>query len=285
MPWYKQSGAFQRRADVNHQLRLPFARGDGELPLVKARKSAILGPEPSEFGQCRLKRPRTTANIPVFYKREGDIPGNFRGTKQSLNPRRNTHMKAHHVMLLVTFGAFVMVGGQRATAGGSGNTPLPTGKFSTNVTGSFAICVDPKTFANEPCSNTGVLAVPYSFTATGDTTRDKTGGCHTRTHVVTPLPPSALPPIVDSKDHISFKITDYDPTTGLGDLSFIGYDGGQCIGATFDRTGATVTTSGTEHFAVSQSGTRIDAIVTSLTGAANSFQYGSWIFNGVDLKQ
>jgi hypothetical protein len=194
-------------------------------------------------------------------------------------------MKAHHLVLLVTFGAFVMFSGQRAAAGGSGNTPLPTGQFSTDVTGSFAICVDPKTFANEPCSTTGVLAVPYSFTANGYTTRDKTGGCHTRTQVATPLPPSALPPIVDDKNHIPFKITDYDPTTGVGDLSFISYDGGRCIGATFDSTGATVISSGTEHFAVSQSGTRIDAIVTSFTGAANSYQYGSWIFNGVDLKQ
>ena len=54
MPWYKQSGAFQRRAAVNHQLRWPFARGDGELQLLKAGKSAILGPKPPESGECRL---------------------------------------------------------------------------------------------------------------------------------------------------------------------------------------------------------------------------------------
>ena len=55
MPWYKQSGAFQRRAAVNHQLRWPFARGDGELPLLKAGKSAILDPKPPESGKCRLR--------------------------------------------------------------------------------------------------------------------------------------------------------------------------------------------------------------------------------------
>ena len=54
MPWYKQSGAFQRRAAVNHQLRWPFARGDGELPLLKAGKSAILAPKPPESGECRV---------------------------------------------------------------------------------------------------------------------------------------------------------------------------------------------------------------------------------------
>ena len=42
MPWYKQSGAFQRRAAVNHQLRWPFARGDGDLPLPKPVRDAIL---------------------------------------------------------------------------------------------------------------------------------------------------------------------------------------------------------------------------------------------------
>ena len=42
LPWYKQSGAFQRRAAVNHQLRWPFARGDGDLPLPKPVRNAIL---------------------------------------------------------------------------------------------------------------------------------------------------------------------------------------------------------------------------------------------------
>ena len=31
---------------LNHQLRWPFARGDGELPLLKTGKTAILGPKP-----------------------------------------------------------------------------------------------------------------------------------------------------------------------------------------------------------------------------------------------
>jgi hypothetical protein len=41
MPWYKQGGAFQRRAAVNHQLRWPFARGDVDLPMPKPVRSAI----------------------------------------------------------------------------------------------------------------------------------------------------------------------------------------------------------------------------------------------------
>jgi hypothetical protein len=195
-------------------------------------------------------------------------------------------MKAHHLMLLVTFGAFVMVGGQKATAGGKGNTPLPTGQFSSGITGTLAICVNPTTFANEPCSTAGALAIPLTVTGTGYTTRDETGGCHTRTEMFSPLPPNAMAPTIDSTLHIPFKITNYDPTTGVGDLSFIGYDGGKCVGgSSFDSNGATEAFTGTEHFAVSQGGTRIDGIITSLTGAVNSSQYGSFILNQVDLKE
>jgi hypothetical protein len=39
MPWYKQSGAFQRRGDVNRRTRPLFASGGGELPLPKAFKA------------------------------------------------------------------------------------------------------------------------------------------------------------------------------------------------------------------------------------------------------
>jgi hypothetical protein len=51
MPWYKQSGAFQRWGAVSRRLRTPFARGDGELPLRKSFKGAI---KPPESGGCRL---------------------------------------------------------------------------------------------------------------------------------------------------------------------------------------------------------------------------------------
>ena len=69
MPWYKQSGAFQRRAAVNHQLRWPFARGDGELPLLKASKSAILGSKPPESGGCQFKLVRV-----LWVRRNGMRP-------------------------------------------------------------------------------------------------------------------------------------------------------------------------------------------------------------------
>lgn len=192
-------------------------------------------------------------------------------------------MKARHVMLPVTFAFFVAVGGQIATAGGSGNPPLPTGQFSNIATGSLAVCLDPTTFAFESCSAKGVLILPLSFSAAGLATRDKNGACVSRTNVASSLPPNAQPPIVDSKVHELVKITDYDPATGVGDASFTNYDGGQCIGAKFDSTGATVTGSGTEHFVVSKGGNRIDVITITLTNSTDSI--GSFSFNSVDLKQ
>jgi hypothetical protein len=97
------------------------------------------------------------------------------------------------------------------------------------------------------------------------------------------LPPSAQPPLVDSKSHVAVTITDYDPATGVGDASYADYDNGQCIGAKFDSTGATSTGTGTEHFVVSRRGTRIDVIDTAQTDATDSV--GSFSINSVLLKQ
>jgi hypothetical protein len=77
----------------------------------------------------------------------------------------------------------------------------------------------------------------------------------------------ASPPFVSILYSVS-KITSYDPVTGTGEKSFTDYVGGQCRGAIFDSTGATVVDIGTEHIAVSNNGKRIDTIVTSLTDSA-----------------
>jgi hypothetical protein len=63
-PWYKQSGAFQRRAAVNHQLRWPFARGDGDLPLLKPVRSAILALK--RPGIWRMSVNALTSPVTVF---------------------------------------------------------------------------------------------------------------------------------------------------------------------------------------------------------------------------
>jgi hypothetical protein len=59
--WYKQSGAFQRRAAVNHQIRWPFARGDGDLPLPKPVRNAILASKPPGIWRMTVKVPPALA--------------------------------------------------------------------------------------------------------------------------------------------------------------------------------------------------------------------------------
>ena len=44
----------QRFAALERQLRARFARGERELPLLKATKGPILAPRPQEFGECRI---------------------------------------------------------------------------------------------------------------------------------------------------------------------------------------------------------------------------------------
>jgi hypothetical protein len=54
MPRCRPVSAGQRSSAINHQLRSPAARGDGDLPLLKAFKGAILAPKSLESGECRL---------------------------------------------------------------------------------------------------------------------------------------------------------------------------------------------------------------------------------------
>ena len=104
----------------------------------------------------------------------------------------------------------------------------------------------------------------------GATVRDSAGnGCGTHTAVVAFSPPVPQAPFVVPVTHV-FKVTKYDPTTGIGDQSLTEYSGGTCNGAIFNNTGATLSVTGTLHFVVSEGGNRIDNIVTSLNFAGPS---------------
>ena len=67
------------------------------------------------------------------------------------------------------------------------------------------------------------------------------------------------------------KTTSFDPTTGSGSASVSQYHGGSCAGAAFDSTDAILTGTGTQSFMVSDSGNRIDAIVTSFSMVTSPF--------------
>ena len=201
-------------------------------------------------------------------------------------------MKTRYAVLLVMLAAFAAVLSQKAIAGkgeggGQGETgeiPLAVGQFSTTVQGSFAICLNSTTFAEESCSTAGAAVFPLSILQNGVTTWDKEGNlCSTVTEVDSNLPVDASPPTVTANENTVGKPLNYNSTTGIGDGSFTTYVGGACNGATFDNTGATELSSGTFHFVVTDDGKRIDFLVTKLTNSTGSL--GDFSISGTDLRQ
>ena len=171
--------------------------------------------------------------------------------------------------------------GSKGTEGG---ILLPAGQFSFTSQGSFAICLDPSTFAQEPCTTGGALVLPLTVLDNGASVFDEFGNsCTTYTQVDTDLPADASPPSVTANIHIAGKPLDYDSSTGIGDNSITGYTGGSCNGATFDSSGATEIYRATGHFVVSEGGNRLDSIITALTNPANSI--GAFSASGTDLRQ
>lgn len=158
-------------------------------------------------------------------------------------------MKSRRAMF---FGAMAigLAAGSQAIAGGS--IPLPHGNFSVTVNGSESSCTSPNS------------CIQLNIIEAGATMRDSAGnGCGTHTAVVTFSPPVPAAPIVAQVTHV-FKVTNYDPTTGIGDQLLTEYSGGKCSGAIFIQGSATQSVSGTLHFVVSEGGNRIDNVVTAL---------------------
>jgi hypothetical protein len=185
----------------------------------------------------------------------------------------------------IILAGFAAIVSQNAIADGEQDgIPLPTGRYSSTVQGSLAICLNPNTFAEESCSTSGVLVVPLSVLDNGIITEDTQGNnCATVTEVDSNLPVDASPPTVTPNQHIVGKVLHYDSATGTGDGRFTTYIGGTCIGATFDSTGATRISSGTDHFVVSDGGERIDFILTKATNSADSI--GDFSLSGTNLRQ
>jgi hypothetical protein len=124
--------------------------------------------------------------------------------------------------------------------------------------------------------------VPLTVLDVGAGRRDGAGNsCGTFTETDTVSPVGLLPPVVVVANNVATVIS-YDPTTATGDFSFTNYFGGKCTGATFDKTGATVASTGTAHFAVSERGKRIDWVITSLNTPESAV--GSFSLSGTDRR-
>ena len=189
-------------------------------------------------------------------------------------------MKARYVFLLTVFAAFLS---QKVLAQEAVNLPIKAGQASATLTGSFALCLNTTTFAEESCATHGVGVFPQTVVSVGFVVGDAQGNsCQTFTQTLSDFPVDISPPFVSS-DHSVGKLLDYNPHTGSGDAAFITYSGGHCHGAYFDKTGATKISSGTVHFTVSENGNRLDAVVTKLTDPIGGI--GDFSLYGVNRAQ
>jgi hypothetical protein len=185
-------------------------------------------------------------------------------------------MKARYLYLLIVFAAFLA---QTALAQ-EVSLPIRAGQASATLTGSFAVCLNPaNNFAEVACSTKGAHAFPFTALDVGYQVSDAKGNsCQTAVQTVSDFPVDISPPGV-VPNHSVGKVLDYDPSTGTGDSSFIGYTGGKCVGASFDKTGATEVSFGTVHFTVSENGNRVDSVITSLQDPVHGI--GDFSLSGV----
>jgi hypothetical protein len=194
-------------------------------------------------------------------------------------------MKKLLVILFAIF-ASVIIDNWVMAAANEGNIPLSAlaRGYSFTVPGSFATCLSPiAPFPEESCTTTGALVISLQGSSIGEVTRDSAGNaCVIFTGVFASLPVGAAPPTIEAF-HTAIKLLNYDARVGVGDEAFTDYSGGKCDGANFDSTGATVTSSGTEHFVTSKNGKRIDTIFTSFTDPVGGI--GGFSVFGVELQQ
>ncbi|HKA56832.1 MAG TPA: hypothetical protein VKJ47_24570 [Candidatus Binatia bacterium] len=191
------------------------------------------------------------------------------------------------IVIVLTRCTFVFSQGFRSVAADQGYTPLEevAGTYAFTGHGSLAVCLanTPPSFPPATCGSPGSIVVPLTLEDVGVETIDAAGNtCATVTETEAGFPISAAPTTVLIA-HIAGPLTSYDPRTGTGEGSFTGYVGGQCRGAIFDSTGATVVSTGTSHFAASDRGKRIDFMVTSITNAAGSL--GGFSISGTEVRE
>jgi hypothetical protein len=166
-----------------------------------------------------------------------------------------------------------------------GGIPLPSGQFSDTAQGSQALCFNPTSPSPvlEDCSTSGVVVVPINLLENGAGSFDSAGNsCFTLTDADSVLPVNAIHPLIQLLHSVG-KVVSYDSTTGIGDFSFTAYSGGQCNGATFDDNGATKNATGTNHFVVTDGGSRIDLVTTSVNTPSNAI--ASFSTSGTLLRQ
>ena len=106
-------------------------------------------------------------------------------------------MKARYIFLLAIFAAFLS---QKALAQDALNLPLKAGQASATLTGSFAVCLNPTTFAEEACTTLHVVSFPLTLVSVGFIIGDAQGNsCQTFTQTLSDFPVDISPPFVAAR--------------------------------------------------------------------------------------
>lgn len=115
----------------------------------------------------------------------------------------------------------------------------------------------------EGCSFSSPTLVSFNLAAVAQAALDGAGNfCAAATNANAPVKGSASAANTSNRI-IAGSITSFDPATQQAEISFQIYNGGSCTGPSFNNYGATLTTNGTGHVAVSDSGQQIDGVATS----------------------
>jgi hypothetical protein len=193
-------------------------------------------------------------------------------------------MKKVFLILLASFALVTIHGFSTASADGGAGIPLSklAGKLAQTFQGSITVCFKPDFSGTENCSAADAKPVSGNYVQVGQVNQDKDGNSCSTITITLGFPGSPFPPLVSIEQGVG-KVTNYDSGTGSGDDSAITYTGGKCIGSKLNSTGATVASSGTDHFVASANGDRVDFVTTTATDPLGDI--GAFNLTGFNLKQ
>ena len=186
-----------------------------------------------------------------------------------------------------------MIGGpvrasQAQDDGGGVTLASLAGKFAGRASGFETLCYNATFTALAACASVPpAQRVPFNAAEILHGTRGAAGNaCAVETLTARRVFGAGLATSAETFIGVSTLIS-FDPTTGSGTASFKTYHGGSCIGAAFDGTG-TLTATGTVSFDVSDSGNRIDSMITGFTAVASAFSVAGsvngLVFSGTSIR-
>jgi hypothetical protein len=189
--------------------------------------------------------------------RDGDTP--FKVGENAV--KRPSPITVVLILLAVAMNLIVLLARASVTAHAQAN-PISLASLQGNYvgksTGFTTVCTN-----IEGCSFSSPTLLSFNFAAIAQASLDGAGNfCAAATNANAPVKGSAAGANVSSRT-IAGSITSFDPATLQGEISFQIYTGGSCTGPSFNNYGATLTTNGTGHVAVSDSGQQIDGVATS----------------------